>query len=567
MWHKLDVKEVYAKLSTSDKGLADKEAQLRLERYGYNELKEKKKTTSLQLFLNQFKNFLIFILIVAMLVSLFLGEIVDAAAIGTILMLNAFFGFYQERKAEHALEALKKIAAPRAKVVRAGQTTFLPARELVPGDVILLEAGDKVPADSRIIEELNLKIDEAVLTGESVAAKKTAAKVSKDAIPERKNIAFSGTTVVYGYCKAIVIATAMETEFGKIAKVLQEKEDTTPLQKKLEHLGRQLGVAVLAITAIIFAAGYLHGIELVEMFLVSVSLAVAAIPEGLPAIVTITLSIGLLRLARKNAIVRKLSAAEALGSTTVICTDKTGTLTVNQMTVRKLYVNESVIDVTGEGYDISGKFLLNKKEVMNDDIKALLKTGMLCNNAVLGKESIGDPTEIALLVSARKSGMNDLRKEYKKLDEVPFESERKMMSTLYEGDGKTMYTKGAVEELLKRCEFVYRNGKKERMTTKDRKDIIDTNHEFALSSLRVLAFAMKTGGEFKETDLTFVGLQGMIDPPRPEVKQAIAKCKDAGINVVMTTGDHKDTAVTIAREIGILDKGKVLTGEELEKKK
>lgn len=567
MWHKLDIKEVYAKLSTSESGLSDKEAQLRLERYGYNELKEKKKVTSLQLFINQFKNFLIFILIIAMLVSLFLGEIIDAAAIGTILMLNAFFGFYQERKAEHALEALKKIAAPKAKVVRAGQTRFLPARELVPGDVILLETGDKVPADARIFEELNLKIDEAVLTGESVAVKKTSVKVSKDAIPERKNITFSGTIVVYGYCRAIVVATGMETEFGKIAKVLQEKEETTPLQKRLEHLGRQLGVAVLAITAIIFVAGYLHGIELVEMFLVSVSLAVAAIPEGLPAVVTITLSIGLLRLARKNAIIRKLSAAEALGSTTVICTDKTGTLTVNQMTVRKMYVDGNVIEVTGQGYELNGKFLLDKKDTMNESIKALLKIGNLCNNAVLDKEQVGDPTEIALLVSARKSGMKDLRKEYKKLDEVPFESERKMMSVLFEGDGKTMYTKGAVEEVLKRCEFVYKNGKKERMSTKDRKDIIDMNHEFASSSLRVLAFAIKDASKsrFEENDLMFVGLQGMIDPPRPEVKEAISKCKDAGIKVVMVTGDHKDTAVTIAREIGILDKGKVLTGEELEK--
>ncbi len=568
MWHRLEINEVYTKLSTSEQGLNDKEAEKRLQQYGYNELKEKKKVTSLQLFINQFKNFLIFILIIAMLVSLFLGEIIDAVAIGTILMLNAFFGFYQERKAEHALEALKKIAAPKAKVVRAGQTKFLPARELVPGDIILLEVGDKVPADARIVEELNFKIDESVLTGESIAVKKTAVKVSKDAIPDRKNIAFSGTTVVYGHCKAVVIATAMETEFGKIAKVLQEAEEMTPLQKRLESLGKQLGIVILAITAIVFLAGYFHGIKPEVMFLVAVTLAVAAIPEGLPAVVTITLSIGLLRMAKKNAIIRKLSAAEALGSTTVICTDKTGTLTVNQMTVRKLYIGENVIEITGEGYETTGRFVLGGKDVMNDDIKTLLKIGNLCNNAALDKESVGDPTEIALLVSARKAGFSDLRKKYRKLDEIPFESERKMMSVLYENDGKegkAMYAKGAVEEILKRCEFVYKNGKKERLTVKDRKEIMEINSKFALSSLRVLAFAMKGLGKFEENDLTFVGLQGMIDPPRPEVKEAIKKCKDAGIKVVMITGDHKDTAVTIAREIGIHDKGKVLIGEELEK--
>ncbi len=568
MWHRMDVKDIYTKLSTSDQGLTDNEAEKRLQQYGYNELKEKKKITGLQLFINQFKNFLIFILIIAMIVSLFLGELIDAVAIFTILVLNAFFGFYQERKAEHALEALKKIAAPKAKIIRAGQTRFVLARELVPGDIILLETGDKVPADARIVEELNLKIDESVLTGESVAVKKTAVKVSKDAIPDRKNIAFSGTTVVYGHCKAVVIATAMETEFGKIAKILQEAEEMTPLQKRLESLGKQLGIVILAITAIVFLAGYFHGIELVEMFLVAVSLAVAAIPEGLPAVVTITLSIGLLRMAKKNAIIRKLSAAEALGSTTVICTDKTGTLTVNQMTVRKLYVNNEIIEVTGEGYETIGKFLFDKKEIMDEGIKTLLKIGNLCNNATLDKEAVGDPTEIALLVSAHKAGFSDLRKKYRKIDEIPFESERKMMSALFEDDGregKVIYTKGAAEEVLKRCEFIYKNGKKERLTTKDRKEIMEMNSKFALSSLRVLAFAMKELGKFEENDLMFVGLQAMIDPPRPEVKDAVKKCKDAGIKVVMTTGDHKDTAVTIAREIGILDKGGVLTGEELEK--
>ncbi len=568
MWHRLEAKEIFAKLSTTDKGLNDKEAEKRLQQYGYNELKEQKKISDVQLFLEQFKNFLVLILVIAMIMSFFLGEIADGMAIFVILVVNAFLGFYQERKAEKALEALKKIAAPQAKVMRAGQARMIQARDLVPGDIILLEAGDKVPADARIFEELNLKIDESVLTGESVPVKKTAEKVAKDSLPDRKNIAFSGTTVVYGNCKAVIVSTAMETEFGKIAKILQEREEMTPLQKRLEHLGHQLGFIVIAITVVIFITGYFHGIETVEMFLVAVSLAVAAIPEGLPAVVTVTLSAGLLRMANKNAIIKKLSAAEALGSTTVICTDKTGTLTMDRMTVRKLYVNGKIIDVTGGGYEAAGKFLLNDKDVMDNDIKTLLKIGNFCNNATFDKQSIGDPTEIALLVSAAKSGAEDLRKKYKKTNEIPFESERKMMSVLYDADGRTMYTKGAVEEILKKCEFILRDGKRERLTSKDRKDILDVNHDFALSSLRVLAFAMKSidrNGKFEESDLTFVGLQGMIDPPRPEVKDAIQKCRDAGIMVIMITGDHKDTAVTIAKEIGIMKNEKVLIGEELEK--
>jgi len=541
------------------------------EKFGYNELPEKKKVSDLHLLAAQFKNILVLILIAAAVVSFFLNELLDAIAISVILVINATLGFYQEKKAEKALEALQKIAAPEAKVIRDGETSFIKSRNLVPGDVIILEVGDKVPADARIIYLLNLKVDESVLTGESTPVEKIEDVINKDvSLPEMKNMVFSGTTVVYGHCKAIITSIGQRTEFGKIAKALEQPEDETPLQKKLGKLGKQLSLFILAITGVVFFAGYFQGIDPVEIFLTSIALAVAAIPEGLPTVVTITLAIGMLRMSKRNAIVRKLSSAETLGTTTVICSDKTGTLTVNQMTVKKIYVADDVVDVSGEGYSTAGNFTKHGKKIENDEIKLLLVNGILCNNSEMSKDVIGDPTEIALIVSANKYGISDLRKSYKKLNEVSFDSERKMMSVVYRMKNKNiMYTKGAVEEVLKRCKFIYHNGNRHVLTSQERKKIIGINKTFASSALRVLAFAYReTKGEndLTEKDLTFVGLQGMIDPPRKEVKFSINSCRDAGIKIVMITGDHKDTAVAIAKELGMIKSGdKVLTGMELDK--
>lgn len=556
-WHKLEIQEVFKELETDDKGLTEGEAKNRLQKYGPNRIEEGKKIPDYILFLNQFKSILIAILIAAMAISIFLGEVLDTIVIFIIVILNAFLGFFQERKAEKALEALKKLAAPNAEVIRK-EARIIPSHELVPGDVIILKVGDKVPADCRIIEESNLKSDESILTGESTPVRKSSCVLSDVPVAERINMLFSGTNIVYGRCKAIVVTTGMQTEFGKIAKMLQVAEEKTPLQEKLSVLGKQLGIMILAICAIIFVSGFLLGGEITNMFLTAVTLAVAAIPEGLPAVVTITLAIGLQKMAKRNAIIRRLPAVETLGCATIICSDKTGTLTMNEMTVKKLYVNGDIVDVTGEGYGLDGKFLLNGKETKSDEIELLLEPGLLCNDAEL-ENKIGDPTEIALLVSARKYGMDDLRKKYKREDEIPFDSERKMMSVKV---GEKIYTKGAVEEVLKKCSRIYKDGRAWVLTDIEKKKILEVNRDFASSALRVLAFAYGEAKKMQEKDLIFVGLQAMIDTPRKEVKDAIEKCKSAGIKVVMITGDHRDTAIAIAKELDILE-GKVLTGEEL----
>lgn len=569
--YQLDAKDVLKLLQSSVSGLTDEEATKRLEKHGFNELVEAKKKSQLQLFLEQFKSVLIAVLLAATVISALLGELLDAIVIFSIVILNAFLGFFQERKAEHALEALKRISAPQATVVRDGKQKIIAARELVPGDVILLKVGDKIPSDARIIEEMNLKCDEAILTGESVPVEKSVNKI-KDEVPvaERLNFVFSGTTIVYGHCTAVVVSTGMKTEFGRIAKLLEAEEEPSPLQQKLAVLGKQLGVMVMVISAIVFLAGIALSGDILTMFLISVSLAVAAIPEGLPAVVTITLSIGLQRMAKRNSIIRKLPAVETLGSTSIICSDKTGTLTANEMTVRKAFVYGRVIDITGEGYNTEGKFLVEEREIdINRDIGLLLEIGLYCNDAEL-ESRIGDPTELALLVSARKGGVEDWRKKHKRMDEIPFESERKMMSVAYNIENKRFaFTKGAVECVLQKCSHVYKNGKIKQFTREEKYLVLEANHEFASSALRVLAFAYKELGpkeKLAEKDLIFVGLQAMIDPPRSEVKDAIENCKQAGINVVMITGDHKDTAVAVAKELGLIDgEGKILTGDELDK--
>ncbi|MBI4162167.1 MAG: calcium-transporting P-type ATPase, PMR1-type [Candidatus Aenigmarchaeota archaeon] len=561
-WHSLSIEETLKQLKSSADGLSDLEASARIKEYGQNKLQEAKKKSKISLFLNQFRNFLVVILIIAGIVSFAVGEIIDAAAIFAIVILNSILGFVQENKAEHSLEALKKMTAPKTVAVRNGKKIVVDSVLLVPGDIIYLEAGSKVPADARILEEMNLKIDEAVLTGESKPARKSLDNVkSESALADRKNIIFSGTTVVYGRCTAVVIETGMKTEFGKIAEKLSEPDESTPLQLRLESLGKQLGIIIMVISAVVFAAGFLRGNSTVEMFLVAVSLAVAAIPEGLPAVVTITLAIGLMRMARKRAIVRKLASVETLGSATVICSDKTGTLTQNKMTVRKIFYNNQSMD--------------SNNKIEN---KLLFEIGVLCNDAVVNdsqsaskladSEAIGDPTEIALIISAKQQDVEDLRKNYKRINEIPFESSRKMMSVLCQNNNSSiMYTKGAPEVVLEKCNKIYTDSGISDLTDADRKAIMDANQAFTNEALRVLAFAYKNisaESRFAEDDLVFVGLQAMIDPPRTEVKDAIAVCKQAGMKVVMITGDHKNTAVAIAKEIG-LDIEFSITGEELEK--
>ncbi len=571
-WYKMSASDALKALETNAKGLRETEAKARLQKYGFNELQEKKKTPSWMLFLNQFKDVLVIILIAAALISSVLREFLDAFVIIIVIILNAILGFVQERRAENALEALKKISAKKTQVLRDGKTEIIDSKEIVPGDIIILNVGDKVPADCRILEEFNLKVDESVLTGESVPVSKSIDVLNKDSpVAERRNMLFSGTSVVYGHCTAAVTETGMRTEFGKIANILQQEEEVkTPLKQKLEVFGKQLSSVILGICVVIFALGILQGKNIIDMFLTSVSLAVAAIPEGLPAVVTITLAVGLLRMAKRNVIVRKLSSVETLGSTTVIASDKTGTLTMNQMTVRKLYMNDEIIDVTGQGYEPTGKFMKSEKEInISEDLKRLLVVGALCNDAKIEKEVIGDPTEAALIVSAKKAKIPDLRGTYKRIAEVPFDSARKMMSVVCKTDrGDVMYTKGAVEEVLKRCNGFYHQGKVERLTEEDKKRILSVNEQFAKQALRVLGFATKIVRDEKgvvEKDLIFVGMEAMIDPPRAEVKDALKKCDQAGIKVVMITGDHKETAIAVANELDMLKDRKVLTGFELDK--
>ena len=552
--------QALVELKSTEEGISTQEAQARLGKYGPNRLEELRKINPIQIFFEQFKDILVIILIFAAVVSALLGEKLDAAIIGVILVLNAALGFIQEYRAERAIEALKKLASPKATVVRDGKAQDVPSEELVPGDIILLETGKIVPADCRLLEEMNLEIQESALTGESVAAVKTTGKLEKTAqIADRTNITYAGTVVTKGKGRALVFATGMRTEIGKIAGIIQEApEERTPLQKNLAVMAKELGIGVLGIAAIVFAVGMLNGeASIIDMFIISVALAVAAVPEGLPAVVTVSLALGVQKMAKKSALVRKLPSIETLGCTTVICTDKTGTLTCNQMTVKKLYVDGKTIEVTGDGLgpgEIKGKA---------KDLELLLKTGVLCNDSEL---ETGDPTEIALIVSASKGGIDKKKaeSEEKKTGEIEFDSERKLMTTMHiQGHGHVEYTKGAPDMLLEKCDRIMENGQIWKLNNGDKAKIMEKNREFASQALRVLGFAYKEyKGKAEEKNLIFIGLQAMIDPPRQDVKEAIARCKSAGIRVIMVTGDHKDTAVAIGKQIGIT--GEVLTGAELE---
>ncbi len=581
MYHDEAADAVLKTLNTSESGLSSGEASNRLEKYGKNELKEEEKTSIVKLFLAQFKSFLIIILMVAAIVSAFLGELIDAFVILFTVFLAGVLGFVQEYRAEESIKLLKSLTSPEALVVRDGKDVKIPSSLLVPGDILLLQAGDKIPADARLLEAQSLKIDESSLTGESVPVEKTTKIFPPETPqPDRKNMAYTGTSVTYGRGKAVVTATGMSTAFGKLAGLLEEIErERTPLQEKLDQFGRWLGAATLVVVAFVAVLGVLQGFDPFEMFLWGVALAVAAIPEALPAVVTVGLALGVRRMVKRHALVRKLPSVETLGSTNIICTDKTGTLTQNKMTVEKVYVNGTILNVTGRGYEPVGEFFKEDRPVSEDGhLHKLLVTGALCNDAGLVQEEgtwdiMGDPTEGALVVVAAKEGIwrTSLEEKHKRVGEVPFSSERKMMTTLntFE-EGLYAHSKGAPEVILGRCTKILQEGQERELTPEIRQEILDIVNEMANQTLRVMGFAFRQVPENivpedAEKEMVFAGLMGMRDPPREEVKVAIATCTSAGIRTVMITGDHKTTAFAIAREIGIYREGDlVLTGIELD---
>ncbi|ASQ89694.1 calcium-translocating P-type ATPase, SERCA-type [Prosthecochloris sp. GSB1] len=556
--------DVLTALRTAAGGLTSEEAAERLEKYGENRLREEKKASLWKLLAEQFNSVLVWLLLFAVAVSVFLGDMLESTVIGFILLVNAAIGFLQEYRAEKALDALKKISGLQAKVLRDGSIAKVDTRVLVPGDIVMLETGDRVPADARLVEAMNLETQEAMLTGESAPVLKSLqALPAGTPLAERSNMVFSGTLVTKGHASAVVTGTGMETELGKIASLLSgEEERKSPLQKKLNHFSRRLAFVVVAAAAVIFFLTWTSGEDLLETFKTAISLAVAAIPEGLPAVVALTLARGVQRMVSNNAIVRHLPAIETLGSSSVICSDKTGTMTMNRMSVRKVYANGRVILLDEERSAAASDA---------EELGLLFRIGALCNDAVAdaGGGIFGDPTEAALLQSAKRGGQDPemLRNQYPRRDDIGFDSERKMMSTLHEGpeEGMVMFTKGAPDVLLGHCSRIMAGGEAVPLSDDMRRDILDANDAFASDALRVLGFAWKPVGEkaeFAERDLVFAGLQAMNDPPRPEVVEAVARCRDAGIKVVMITGDQKATAEAIGRELGIT--GRAMTGSELE---
>jgi Ca2+-transporting ATPase len=568
-YHSKQISEVILELGTKKEGLSQCEAEQRILKNGYNELKETKRISPIQIFFSQFQNFLVFVLFVAMIISLIVDERIDALVIGIILILNAILGFIQEYKAERAIQALKKMACLQATVLRDGKEQKIAARNLVPGDIIIIETGEKIPADARLIESINLQTQEAALTGESTPIRKDILVYREDAqVADMKNMIFSGTIITGGRGKAVVTATGMDTEIGKITKMIQEDGvKLTPLQLRLKKLGYYLGIGIIIICIVIFFTGLLIGVGGLKMLMTSISLAVAAIPEGLPAIVTIALALGTQRMVKRHALIRKLPSVETLGSTTAICTDKTGTLTMNQMTVKKLFINDKVIDVSGTGYDAVGEFYHEGNFANPKEFELLLKIGVLCNDAKIddNKAIIGDPTEACLITSAAKANIikSDLQIKYPRLGELEFTSERKRMSTLNNVEGrKLIYCKGAPDVILDLCDRIYKRGNIERLTKNEKEKILSVNHEFSKQALRVLGFAYKESDKLDENNLVFVGLQAMIDPPRVGVRESIEKCHKAGIKVVMITGDHRVTAEAISKEIGLI--GKSIDGKEID---
>jgi P-type Ca2+ transporter type 2C len=621
-WHTLSSHEVLQQLDVAEDGLTSEEAKKRIEQVGYNQLTEAPRPGFLTLLWDQLKDFVVMLLIVASVISIFLGEIVDAAAIMTIVVLNAMLGIVQERRAEEALAALKKLAAPEAHVLRNGQRITIPGRELVPGDIVFLEAGNFVPADVRLLEAVNLRVEEASLTGESLAVQKNATMQLEPGIPlgDRKNSAFMGTTISYGRGRGVVTGTGMKTQLGLIATMLQSVEtEETPLQRRLNELGKTLSIAALILVALVFVVAIFYNTELgllfsaplkyfatfakpiTDAFMIAVSLAIAAVPEGLPAVVTISLALGMQEMIRRHALIRKLSSVETLGSATTICSDKTGTLTQNEMTVTRIWADGQFIGVTGTGYAPKGDFQIDGKTVTLTNFPAILTTlwlGVLNNDAELSTDSdsvriVGDPTEAALIVAAEKAGAlhADLDEAYPRENEVPFDSERKRMITIHVvrapkiedpspfdnhtyKNWRVIAVKGAPDVVLKLCtRYQMMDDTTAPLDDAARQRILDANDTMTKGALRVLGVAGRVVPQIEgeitaenlEQDLVFVGLLGMIDPPREEVKVALATARHAGIRTVMITGDFPNTARAIAEAIGLLRPGKkVMTGAELD---
>lgn len=591
-WHNQDRDEVLKDLKVElDKGLNDREAERRRELVGLNQIKEQEKKSSLTIFINQFKDFMVIVLLSATLISFFLGELADAITIIAIVIINSFLGFLQEYRAEKSMEALKKLVAPEAMVKRNGLQKKISAYQLVPGDIVVLNTGDIIPADLRLLEISQLEIEESALTGESLPVKKKveALKEFNIALGDRKNMAYMGTIITRGKGLGVVVATGMDTEMGQIAGLMQKVEnEITPLQRRLEQLGKWLVFFCLFIVILVVFTGIWRGGDKYSMVLTGVSLAVAAIPEGLPAIVTIVLAVGVQKMIRKNAIVRKLPAVETLGCATIICSDKTGTLTQNQMTVRKLFIGEE-IEVTGEGYDPKGEIKTKNKKAL----VLLAEIAALCNNSILQKNNnpvggffrkndkqwsiLGDPTEGALLVLAAKAGIwrEKIEKQKKRLYEIPFDSNRKCMSVIYEGDNcLNVYTKGAPDIILEKCSHILWQDKVIPLSEEIKNKLLKYNEDMASDALRVLGLAYRELSinfsydrreDQVEENLIFVGLTGMIDPPRSSALKAVEKCKRAGIKTIMITGDHRITAQAVAKELKIHEEGNIVfTGAELD---
>lgn len=610
-WHSVDNEEILMRLGTRfEEGLSTEEAQKRLVQYGPNQLDEGKRTTFLQMVIRQLNNFVVILLIVAALISAYLGEWVDASAIIAIVILNTIMGVVQENRAEKALAALKKLAAPDAQVVRDGHRITIPSHQLVPGDIVFLEAGYFIPADLRLLEAINLRIEEAALTGESVPVQKNAMMVLDEdvSLGDRKNTAFMGTTISYGRGRGVVVDTGMKTQLGMIATMLKSvEEEETPLQRRLDQLGKTLGFAALIVCALVLGIGLLRGGDLLEMFMVAVSLAIAAVPEGLPAIVTISLALGMREMINRHALIRRLSSVETLGSATVICSDKTGTLTQNEMTVTRIWSDNQFVEVTGTGYQPKGEFKVDGKTVDVHQYKGITSTlwvAAMNNDAYLeefeneNKEKtyriIGDPTEGALIVAAAKSGEQQkiLNRKYPRRDEIPFDSIRKRMVTIHEIEepdpadispfndnthlkNYAIAIKGAPDLVLTLCDsYLSMDGTHQPLNDAVRNQITKANDEMTQDALRVLGVAFRVvkvmpdeiNSDNLEREMTFVGLVGMIDPARKEVQPALELARGAGIRTIMITGDYPNTARAIARDINLLQSGHdVLTGQDLDK--
>lgn len=599
-WFSKEKDEVVHNLGSSLEGLTLDKVKQKRQEYGYNELRERERKSSFQVFLSQFKNTFSVMLIIAIIISVLLGwyeaqtlhdsrldieTFIDGIAIGSIVILNSVIGFVQEYRSEKAIEALKKLTNPTARIVRENKEKEIQAREIVPGDILVLEEGDRIPADARLLEIVELSVDESVLTGESTAVSKNTETLPVNTpIADRKNMIFTGTYVVNGRAKAIVTSTGINTQFGRISELVQKVDkEEIPLKKKLDNFAKKIGVIVIAAAAIIIIFSLIRtGSIEIELLLTSVALAVSAVPEGLPAVVTVTLALGARELSKNNAVVRRLASVETLGSTTIICSDKTGTLTKGVMTVRRIFVDGKTVEITGTGYNTKGDFEIDNSSINpleDQDIELILRIGALCNNSSIDEPKIlGDPTEAALLVAASKSGMKlqNLKEKYPRVSEIPFSSKRRLMTTIHQVPkiGQVAYLKGSPEKILELSKFIHIKGTKKQLNETIKKNLLDQNEQMANKALRVLGFGYKIlSNELSdenqgniESNLVFVGFMGMIDPPREEAKEAVDLCKKARIRVVMITGDHKLTAVTIAKELGILENELALIGEEIDTK-